>query len=148
MLQTLSKKEIKELNKKISKYKISFDVKDRVQKARNLFLQNGVPMLFELGGTIYPTLKNTTLIFPHVYVDKGAIPFVVKGADLMRPGIISVEEFPKESQVFIADAEHKKNLALGLAMYSSTEIKAMDKGKVIKNLHYVGDEIWDFSPKK
>ncbi|MDD4983465.1 MAG: DUF1947 domain-containing protein [Candidatus ainarchaeum sp.] len=148
MLQTLSKKEIKELNEKISKYNISFDIKDRVQKAENLFLQNGTPILFEHDGQIYPTLKNTTLTFPHVYVDKGAIPFVVKGADLMRPGIISTEEFQKDSVVFIADAEHKQNLALGFAIYSSTEIKGMDKGKVVKNLHYVGDEIWGFSPRK
>jgi len=148
MIQTLSKKEIKELNEKIAKYKILFDIKSRIQKSGNIFLQEGNPILFEQEGSVYPTLKNTTLIFPRVYVDKGAIPFVVKGADLMRPGIKSLEEFQKDDLVFIADAEHKKNLALGIALFSSQEIQSMDKGKAVKNLHYVSDPIWNFSQNK
>jgi len=148
MLQALSKKEIKELNEKVSKYIISFDIKDRVQRAENLFFKNGTPILFELERQVYPTLKNADLTFPHIYVDKGAIPFVVKGADLMRPGIKSLEEFSKNALVLIADSEHKQNLALGISLFSSQEIQIMDKGKVIKNLHYVGDSIWNFSLKK
>jgi PUA domain protein len=147
MIQTLSKKEIKEVNEKVSRYNISFGIKDRVQKVDDLLLQNNVPILFEQEERIYPTLKNKTLIFPHVYVDKGAIPFVVKGADLMRLGIKNMEEFQKDSLVFIADAEYKQNLALGIALFSSQDIQVMDKGKVIKNIHYVGDSIWNFSLK-
>ncbi len=28
-------------------------------------------------------------------------------------------------------------------MYSGEELLAMDDGKVVKNLHYVGDSIWN-----
>lgn len=148
MLRTLSKKEIKELNKKVSKYNLSFDVKSRIQKIGNIFLQEGNPILFEIEGQIYPTLKNTNLALPRIYVDRGAIPFIIKGADLMRPGVVSTESFEKGSLVLIADAEHKKNLALGIALLNSQEIIALNKGKIIKNIHYINDSIWNFSLKK
>jgi len=42
----------------------------------------------------------------------------------------------------VRDIRYSKALAIGKALKSSVEIMAEKKGKVIKNLHYVGDKIW------
>ncbi len=148
MLQTLSKKDIKELNEKIKVYNLEISTKERVQRINNIIIQNNVPLFFELDNKIIPTLKNNSLTFPKVYIDRGAILFIVKGADLMKPGIVSNEEFKKNDLVFIADSEHKKNLALGIALFDSAELKEIEKGKVVKNIHFVGDAIWNFALNK
>ncbi len=41
--------------------------------------------------------------------------------------------------------QHKKVIALGIALFSSEEIKALEKGKVIKVIHYVGDKLWQIT---
>ena len=72
-----------------------------------------------------------------------AIPFIIKGADIMRPGIKELDEFEKNEIIVIVDETHQKPLAIGISMFSRSEIKEMDKGKVIKNIHYVGDVTWN-----
>ena len=42
----------------------------------------------------------------------------------------------------IIDETHGKKLAVGIALFASNEMNSLNSGKVIKNLHYVGDEIW------
>jgi predicted RNA-binding protein (TIGR00451 family) len=77
----------------------------------------------------------------------GAIPFVCKGADVMAPGITEIKTpFEEGALVVIRDVKHGKALALGKALRSSTSIMTEKKGKVIKNLHYVGDKIWETKP--
>jgi PUA domain protein len=44
--------------------------------------------------------------------------------------------------ILIVDERHGKPLAIGLSLCSSEEMKTADRGKVVKNLHYVGDRIW------
>jgi predicted RNA-binding protein (TIGR00451 family) len=44
--------------------------------------------------------------------------------------------------VVIRDAEHKKALALGIALFDSEELIKQEKGKVIKTYSYVGDKYW------
>ena len=73
----------------------------------------------------------------------GAIKFVINGADIMRPGITEIEEgIVKGDFVVIADEKNKNPLAIGIALYDSGEMKKITSGKVVKNIHYVGDEIW------
>ena len=45
----------------------------------------------------------------------------------------------------IRDVTHGKGLAVGVANKSSQEIEMSKTGKVIKNLHYVGDKLWEAS---
>ncbi len=42
----------------------------------------------------------------------------------------------------IVDEKFNKAIALGLAEMDSEAMKSQTKGKVITNLHYVGDELW------
>ena len=73
----------------------------------------------------------------------GAVPFLVKGADAMRPGIVEIEAgINKDDVVAIIDQNHKKPLAVGIALFNTAEMRSLASGKVIKNIHYVGDEIW------
>ena len=74
-------------------------------------------------------------ILPEIVVDKGTPPYIAKGADLMRPGIISCEEFEEGAVVAIVDETHHFPLATGEAMFSSADIMAKDGGKVVRILH-------------
>jgi len=43
----------------------------------------------------------------------------------------------------IVDEKHGKYLAVGKALVDSGTMAATKKGKVIENLHFVGDEVWE-----
>ncbi len=92
---------------------------------------------------LYPFLGGSYLdSLPKVVVDMGAIRFVCNGADVMAPGITEMGSFDEGDLVVIRDMNHGKALAIGVANKSSVDIEASKKGKVIKNLHYVGDKLW------
>ena len=81
--------------------------------------------------------------FPNVEVDMGAVKFMCKGANLMRPGIKKFTEFEKGKLVCIVEETHHKFLAVGKAMVSSSELEKMEKGEVIQNIHYISDKFWE-----
>lgn len=92
---------------------------------------------------LYPFLGGSYLdSLPKVVVDMGAIKFVCNGADVMAPGITEMDPFEAGDLVVIRDVTHGKALAIGVANKSSVDIEMSKKGKVIKNLHYVGDKLW------
>ena len=146
----LSNSEIKEINDKISKsYNIENFVSknDKVEINENIIMINDEKLLFRNEDLILPTLrllmKKEVFLFKKITVDMGAIPFVIKGADIMRPGIINIEQgIKKDDFVLIIDVQHKKNLAIGRVLYSTEEMQQLEKGRVVKNIHYVGDAIW------
>ena len=79
-----------------------------------------------------------------VEVDHGAIPFLMKGADCMVAGVHDADSSIREGDlVWIRDMTHKRPLAIGWATLDGAELKASSKGKGIKTLHWVGDELWD-----
>ncbi|MGM5484620.1 MAG: PUA domain-containing protein [Nanobdellota archaeon] len=88
-------------------------------------------------------LQDNPRLLPRVIVDMGAVKFVVKGADIMRPGIKETGDFSKGDHIIVADETHGKPLAVGEALLSSEDMGEQEKGKSVKNLHYVGDEYWD-----
>ncbi|ARS64607.1 H/ACA RNA-protein complex component Cbf5p [Candidatus Nitrosomarinus catalina] len=92
-----------------------------------------------------PFLSETTILekFPNVEVDMGAVKFMCKGANLMRPGIKKFTEFEKDKLVCIVEETHHKFLAVGKSVVSSSELESMEKGEVIQNLHYISDKFWE-----
>ncbi|MFB5633188.1 MAG: PUA domain-containing protein [Nitrosopumilus sp.] len=92
-----------------------------------------------------PFLSETETLekFPSVTVDMGAVKFMCKGANLMRPGIRSFTEFEKDKLVCIVEESQHKFLAIGKSVVSSQEVENMDKGEVLKNLHYISDKFWE-----
>ena len=146
----LSQKEIKDVNDSAKGFAMEIYKKDRIElleeKHKIIFI-NGEAALFYYEGSLLPTLKllqkNNAL--KTVTVDMGAVRFVVNGADIMRPGIRLCEPgIKKDDFVSIVDETHKKPLAIGIAMFSGEEIMAQKGGKAVKNLHWVGDEIWNY----
>ena len=95
-----------------------------------------LPFLSEIS-----TLKK----FPYVQVDMGAVKFMCKGANLMRPGIKKFSEFKKNDIVCIVEESQNKFLAVGKSEIDSSELENMNKGEILKNLHYISDKAWEIS---
>ncbi|MEZ0318732.1 MAG: RNA-binding protein [Pyrobaculum sp.] len=104
----------------------------------------------ELGEHLIPTLylihksEKVKLLppYPKAVVDAGAVKHIINGADVMRPGIRELSgEFNKGDVVLVAD-EKGRAIAVAVALFSKSEIEQMQKGKVLINLHYIGDKIW------
>ena len=81
--------------------------------------------------------------FPAVTVDMGAVKFMCKGANLMRPGIKEFTEFKKGNLVCIVEESQHKFLAVGKAMVDSSELESMEKGEIVENIHYISDRFWE-----
>lgn len=81
--------------------------------------------------------------FPTVTVDMGAVKFMCKGANLMRPGIKKFTEFEKDKIVCIVEESRHKFLAVGKSLVSSSELETMEKGEIIRNMHYISDRFWE-----
>jgi arCOG04150 universal archaeal PUA-domain protein len=80
-----------------------------------------------------------------VTVDDGAVSFVSDGADVMRPGIVEVDDGIETGDlVAIAEETHGKVLAIGRAKTDSDDMPG-DSGKVVDSIHYVGDDLYTFS---
>ena len=81
--------------------------------------------------------------FPSVRIDTGAIKFICNGAKVLRPGIMNFDSFKNGDIVVVKEQDHGKTLAVGVALKSSEEAKAMSKGYIIDNLHYISDKLWE-----
>ena len=102
------------------------------------------PMLMIVEDQPFFTVLGAIELSPHkrlVVVDSGAVRFVVNGADVMKPGIVSADpEIAVGDLVVIVEERHNKPLAIGRALVAGTEMKG--EGKAVKSLHHVGDAIW------
>ncbi|MDA8545684.1 hypothetical protein N9K60_02725 [Candidatus Poseidoniales archaeon] len=79
-----------------------------------------------------------------VDVDHGAIPFLMNGADCMVAGVQAADEDIAVGElVWIRDMTHKKPLAIGWSTMEGQEMATATKGKGIKTLHWIGDELWE-----
>lgn len=95
--------------------------------------------------TVVPFLGTAALLvrFPSVVVDMGAVQFVCNGAKIMRPGITSLDNFKRGDIVTVKDEKFSKTLAVGKALQDSDIAASNNRGYVIDNLHYVGDQFWE-----
>ncbi len=109
-----------------------------------IIVGNGIKIL-KINDEYVPFLSETQTLekFPYVMVDMGAVKFMCKGANVMRPGIKKYSEFQKDGVVCIIEESHHKFLAVGKTLVSSEEMENMEKGEVIKNLHYISDKFWE-----
>ena len=99
----------------------------------------------KIGENILPFLDDIPILekFPYVTVDMGAVKFVCKGANVMRPGIIKFSDFESGEIVCVIEESQNKFLAVGRAEMSSKEAEDRNKGEVIKNMHYISDDFWE-----
>ena len=112
----------------------------------SLILVNGKPLLFEIEGQLFPTVRGALemkLQKRLVIVDKGAVRFVSNGADIMAPGVVEADpEINKGDLVIIVEETHRKPLAIGKALMEGPQMVEADSGKAIKSIIYVGDKLW------
>ena len=97
-------------------------------------------------GEIYiPFLTEIEILkkFPYVMVDMGAVKFMCNGANVMRPGITKFSEFSKDELVCVVEESQNKFLAIGRSCVPSTEMEKLNKGEIVKNLHYISDKYWE-----
>ena len=143
-MRYLSNKEKKELNSKLPKgYQIS--KKDQIKEDKNNILyKEEEKFLINIKGNYFPHLKTINESeYKSVYVDKGAIPFVIKGADLMRPGIQKIDKSIQENEIILVkDENHNKTIAIGISQFSTNEMEKQEKGKSVKIIHYAGDSLY------
>ncbi|CBQ67391.1 related to TMA20-Protein putative involved in cytoplasmic ribosome function [Sporisorium reilianum SRZ2] len=92
-------------------------------------------------------------MLPSVQVDRGAIKFVLSGANVMSPGLTSAGgklpdpsrgETPlKKGQCVAIRAQGKDEvLAVGVMQMDTDEVRKTGKGIAIENIHYLGDDLW------
>ena len=99
----------------------------------------------KIGDDILPFLDDIPILekFPYVTVDMGAVKFVCKGANVMRPGITKFSDFESGEIVCVIEESQNKFLAVGKTKISSKEAKDANKGEVVKNMHYISDIFWE-----
>ncbi|XP_017054541.2 malignant T-cell-amplified sequence 1 homolog, partial [Drosophila ficusphila] len=85
-------------------------------------------------------------------VDKGAIRFVLSGANVMCPGLTSpgacMTPADKSTVVAIMAEGKEHALAIGLLTLSTEEILAKNKGIGIETYHFLNDGLWKSKPVK
>jgi len=115
-------------------------------KDSEIVFVDGNAIAFRRKGELAPVLTNISALdgMPRITVDMGAVPHVVGGADIMAPGIRKIGgEFAEKQFLVVVDEKHGKYLAVGRALMGSGPMAATTKGKVVENVHYVGDLIWE-----
>lgn len=125
---------------------------DKIQ----LYTVDDEVLFFQKFNDLIPSLKLVHKFpeaFPTVQVDRGAIKFVLSGADIMCPGLTSpganLPEAPgfEKGTIVVINAENKENaLAIGELTLSTEEIKSINKGHGVQMIHHLGDPLWHFSP--
>ena len=101
-------------------------------------------------GPYFPSLRllhQYPQMMPAVRVDKGAIKFVLKGADIMCPGLTSagadVSVDLGEGAPVAVYAEGKVNaLATGVTKMSTADIRRINKDVGVATVHFLGDPLW------
>ena len=138
----------KDVEKELQQYGIKLHKEDIIEileeKYKILTINKQLAFFFHQDQWV-PTLKylQTNALLKTITIDMGAVRFIVNGADLMRPGIVEMDRLTQKNEpVVIIDQNNKKPLAVGIALYDSTAILSLTSGKVVKNIHYVGDELW------
>ncbi|XP_014204923.1 malignant T-cell-amplified sequence 1 homolog [Copidosoma floridanum] len=106
-------------------------------------------------GNWMPTLKllhKFPFFLPLQQVDKGAIKFVLSGANIMCPGLTSkgARMTPAEKGIVVAImAEGKQHaLAVGTTTLSTEDIAKVNKGIGVENCHYLNDGLWQMKAVK
>jgi PUA domain protein len=121
------------------------------QNHLNVVLVNNVPLFFNIrDGPYMPTLRllhQYPNVMKKLQVDRGAIKFVLAGANIMCPGLTSPggaldDDVAEETPVAIMAEGKQHALAIGFTKMSAKDIRAINKGIGVDNMHYLNDGLW------
>jgi PUA domain protein len=151
----LREKETTQLFDEFSK-KLNIDIKQlfgdktNVEVAQTptakIFFINRRPLLAVWKNVLLPTLlfQEALQLLPRIVVNMGAVPFVCNGADIMAPGVVQIEkDYKPNDHVVITEERNDKPLAVAVALIDSVAARILKHGKIAKNIHYVGDDLWN-----
>lgn len=146
----IRRKEAKGILEEASKFGVEastdeFKLAETIQQGEyTVLLLDKVPILIiTSSGEIVPHLQTygKRVRCPQVTVDDRAAPHIIGGADVMAPGVVSTDEF-KGGGAVVALNSAGRALSSGIAVLSSDEIKQVNKGRAVRTVHVVGDQIW------
>jgi len=112
---------------------------------------NGEHLFFrQRDGPYIPTLKlvhKYPFICPLMQVDRGAITFVLSGANVMCPGLTSkgaimTPDLPIDSVVTVIAEGKQCALSVGVLKMSTNDIAKINRGIAIENIHFLNDGLW------
>lgn len=100
-------------------------------------------------GPWLPTLRllhKYPSMMPKMQVDKGAIKFVLRGANIMCPGLTSpggaMEDVPVGACIQITAETTVNACAVGIMTMSTEEIREKKLGQCIDHIHFLNDGLW------
>ncbi|KAF9540445.1 hypothetical protein EC957_004285 [Mortierella hygrophila] len=117
----------------------------------NLIVMNNEVLFFNhFDGPYFPTLKllhKYPNMLPRLQVDRGAIKFVMAGANIMCPGLTSKGarmdvSVPADAVVAITAEGKNEILAVGTTKMSTDDIKRINKNIGVETAHYLNDYLW------
>jgi len=101
-----------------------------------------VLVMFQTGEVVPHVKAVGTRVRCHwVKVDDGAVPHVLRGADVMSPGITSSDEFGEGDSVAVLD-QRGRVLSTGIARLSSDDIRRVNRGSAIRTMHTIDDAVY------
>lgn len=116
-----------------------------------LLILHDTPLFFSTrDGGWFPTLRllhKYPLMMPRLRTDAGAIKFVLSGANIMCPGLTSpgatIHDEVEAGEAVAIHAEGKETaMAVGMTNMSTKEMKEVNKGIGVENLHCLNDGLW------
>jgi len=116
-----------------------------------LVICNKTPWFFQMrDGPFLPTLRTLhkyPAMMPRLQVDVGAIPFVLRGVDLMCRGFTSKGgkcevDLPKSAPVAIYAEGRTHACAVGVTRLSTHDIRTINRDVGVDNIHFLGDGLW------
>ena len=125
---------------------------DRIERVETdapvgIYLVDKKPLLMATDTWTFPTLRGLVehpVPERRVVVDTGAVRFVANGADAMRPGIVSISPDIRAGRpVQVVEERYGKPLAVGIALFDAADMEQQEKGKSVRSIHHVGDDIWN-----
>ena len=130
-----------------SKFQEKFQIEKVYISKNKIFFIDGKPLLAGVKNVLFPTLifKKFIAYLPKIIVDMGAVPYICNGAHLMAPGVLKITgSFQEKKIVTIIDERHNLPIAIALSLFNSELLVRQKKGVIANNLHYIGDEIWNY----
>lgn len=126
-----------------------FKCEDKIQ----LYVVNNQVLFYQQFDDLIPALRvvhKYPEAFPRVQVDRGAIKFVLSGANIMCPGLTSAgaklpdEDWPIDKIVTVYAEGKESAMAVGKLAMSIHDIKTINKNTGIELYEYLGDGLWHF----
>lgn len=117
----------------------SMEVEER--KKEKCYFLDGKPCIF-FSEVFFPSILLLNQIKPEVRtltVDKGAVPHIMKGANVFAQGIVSIEESIESGDIVFIRDEDRNYIAVGKSTRSAKEILANKKGEAATLIHYPND---------